>query len=202
MTKEPRTDTRDRILEAACKLFREKGMDGVNVRELADAAAVNKGLLHYYFKSKEAILQEVVVHEIEGFYHALNVLLQEPGSLHDKVPALVNSYFQLLERSPGLPAFILFEMQRDPAVLSRTTVPASLQQVVDAVEPELKRARVPQERASGVHFVLDVVGLCAFTFGTVQGLSKLMKFTKAQRAAFLEARKVHIIALIRQGLKP
>lgn len=202
MTNEPRTDTRDRILEAACTLFREKGMDGVNVRELADAAGVNKGLLHYYFKNKEAILKEVAIREFEEFYRGVKVLLHAPGPLYDKVPALVDSYFQLLERSPGLPAFVLFEMQRDPAILARTTVPALLQQVLTEVEPALKRAKLPPERASGVQFIMDVVGLCAFTFGTLPGLSKLMKFTKAQRAAFLEARKAHIIALVRQGLKP
>ena len=48
-------DTKDKLLETAHSLFEEKGFDGVSMREIAEEAKVNKGLLHYYFKSKQAV---------------------------------------------------------------------------------------------------------------------------------------------------
>jgi hypothetical protein len=114
----------------------------------------------------------------------------------------VENYFRMFEENPGLPAFVLFEIQRDPAMMIRMGVRETLFAVTAAVEPELKRAKLPAERASGVHFIMDVLGLCAFTFGTLPGVTKVMKFTKAQRATYLLDRKAHIIALIRQGIKP
>jgi TetR/AcrR family transcriptional regulator len=195
-------ETRQRIIEAARELFRTKGQDGVNMRELADKACVNKGLLHYYFKTKESLFREVFSHQVTLLYKEVGALLESPGPLHDKVPVLVDGYFRMLEQVPGLPAFVLFEMQRDPSVLTKTSARDILFKVVSVVEPELKALGLPSERASGIQFVMDIVALCAFTFGTLPGIQHTMKFTKAQREAFLLMRKAHITAIIQQGLVP
>lgn len=41
--------------EQRFNLFAEKGFDGARVDKLAEMAKVNKALIYYYFKSKEAI---------------------------------------------------------------------------------------------------------------------------------------------------
>lgn len=51
---------RERILNASIKLFSEKGYDGTRVNEISEAAQVNKALIYYYFKSKEAILENLL----------------------------------------------------------------------------------------------------------------------------------------------
>ena len=202
MGKTKDNETRQRIVDAAMALFREKGMDGMSMRELAEAAGVNKGLLHYYFKTKEALFREVFSHQVTMLYKEVGGLLERPGPLHEKIPYLVDGYFRMLAQVPTLPAFVLFEMQRDPDVFTKSPARGILFKVMSTVEPELKANALPPERASGLQFVLDVVALCAFTFGTLPGISKAMKFTKAQRESFLDARKAHIIALLQHSLKP
>jgi AcrR family transcriptional regulator len=54
-------DTREKILEAALDLFREKGFGEATMREIATRAGVASGLAYYYFDSKEAI--------VVAFYH-------------------------------------------------------------------------------------------------------------------------------------
>src|SRR4051794_20450949 len=51
--------TRERIVEAALRLFSERGTSAVSVRELADAADVTVPGLYYHFESKAAIVREV-----------------------------------------------------------------------------------------------------------------------------------------------
>lgn len=53
-------DAKDRILEAATRLFASKGFDATRVSEIADAANVTKALIYYYFKSKEDILDHLI----------------------------------------------------------------------------------------------------------------------------------------------
>jgi TetR/AcrR family transcriptional regulator len=60
----PRADlSRDRILQAAIREFSEHGLAGARTGAIAEAARVNKALLYYYFRDKEALyiaaLQEV-----------------------------------------------------------------------------------------------------------------------------------------------
>jgi AcrR family transcriptional regulator len=51
--------TRDRIVEAALRLFAERGTTAVSMRELADAAAVTVPGLYYHFASKAELISEV-----------------------------------------------------------------------------------------------------------------------------------------------
>lgn len=56
-----RVDTRNRILNAASDLFREHGLDGVTVDEIAGAADVGKGTVYNYFEAKEDMVVAIMV---------------------------------------------------------------------------------------------------------------------------------------------
>ena len=48
------------LLAAATELFAESGPANVSIRQVASAAGVNHGLVHYYFGSKDGLLAEVL----------------------------------------------------------------------------------------------------------------------------------------------
>ena len=54
-----RASTPERLVAAAERLFAERGFNGVSVREIAAAAAVNPASVGYYFRGKEGLLAEV-----------------------------------------------------------------------------------------------------------------------------------------------
>jgi len=56
-----RGDTRQRILNAAEQLFADKGYDACTLRDVAQKAKVNQGMIHYFFKSKETLFREAYV---------------------------------------------------------------------------------------------------------------------------------------------
>lgn len=60
-------ETRARLLEAAFRLMARKGMEGVAISEITEAADVGFGSFYNHFKSKEAIYEAVVVSVFEGF---------------------------------------------------------------------------------------------------------------------------------------
>jgi AcrR family transcriptional regulator len=66
--------TRDRILQAARRLFASQGFDGTTTRELAEKAGVAEGTLFRHFSNKKAILVEVAT---EGWVEILTDLLTE-----------------------------------------------------------------------------------------------------------------------------
>ena len=57
--KEKDDSTEERILEAAKKVFIRNGMAGARMQDIADEAGINKALLHYYFRSKEKLFDEI-----------------------------------------------------------------------------------------------------------------------------------------------
>lgn len=68
------TDTRSRILQAAQRLFAQKGYNGTTTRDLAQTAGVAEGTLFRHFANKKAILVELATN---GWVEILTDLLTE-----------------------------------------------------------------------------------------------------------------------------
>jgi TetR/AcrR family transcriptional repressor of nem operon len=66
VSKEQVAKNRERILEAASRLMRERGISGVGVDALADAAGMTHGSLYSQFGSKERLVEEAVAHAISA----------------------------------------------------------------------------------------------------------------------------------------
>lgn len=88
------SNSKDRILEAALKLFSEQGFNGTSVKEIANEADVSKALIYYNFESKEAILLEMLKSFKEEFIQVFKRIYEkddydgyygrwEPGEIED-----------------------------------------------------------------------------------------------------------------------
>jgi TetR/AcrR family transcriptional repressor of nem operon len=64
VSKETTELNRVALLGAASRLFREKGIDGVGVAEIAKEAGLTHGALYKHFPSKEALAAEALYHPI------------------------------------------------------------------------------------------------------------------------------------------
>lgn len=60
-------DNRSQIVLAAYQLLAEKGYDSATMKEIAGAVGVAPGLIHYYFESKDQLLQEVLIEAGERY---------------------------------------------------------------------------------------------------------------------------------------
>jgi AcrR family transcriptional regulator len=58
-------DARERILDAACDVIAEHGMEDVRIARIATLAGVSPPLVHYHFATREALLSEALEHSFE-----------------------------------------------------------------------------------------------------------------------------------------
>lgn len=61
----PKNERASEVVRAAYRLIVEKGMEGLRTREVADKVGINSATLHYYFPTKETLIQGVVAHLME-----------------------------------------------------------------------------------------------------------------------------------------
>jgi len=54
------TSTRERIRREAAALFREKGFNGTSMAELATEVGITKSSLYHHYRSKQALLSEII----------------------------------------------------------------------------------------------------------------------------------------------
>jgi AcrR family transcriptional regulator len=59
------SETADRILEAACELIAEDGIDEVRIARVAQRAGASTSLVHHYFSTREELLEQALIHSFE-----------------------------------------------------------------------------------------------------------------------------------------
>src|SRR5579859_5859845 len=58
-------DTKQRILDSAERLFSDHGFEGTSLRTIIADAKVNLAAIHYHYRSKEALLDAVILRRLE-----------------------------------------------------------------------------------------------------------------------------------------
>ncbi|EST54303.1 hypothetical protein T458_13260 [Brevibacillus panacihumi W25] len=69
-------DKKQKIVEAASKLFAEKGYEKASIKEIAKEAGITSGLVHYYFQNKEEVLSDVVLEASHQYTRDMQALKQ------------------------------------------------------------------------------------------------------------------------------
>lgn len=95
-----------RIVAAMRASVASRGAAGSTFDHVAHEAGVSRGLLHYYFGSKERLLVEVVRHDADLRAQALEERLRDARSLDAIVQALVWGLEQFVAEDPGSHAVI------------------------------------------------------------------------------------------------
>ncbi len=71
-TKKNRAETERRLIDAALDLIRRNGvLAGLNLREVADGAAVNRGNIYHYFGSRRELLRAAITRRFEAVVDSL-----------------------------------------------------------------------------------------------------------------------------------
>ena len=108
-----------RIVEAMRLSVARRGISGSTFEHVAREAGVSRGLLHYYFGTKEALLVEVVRRDAEHRVARLDEPLAKAKTADDMLDALVANLQDSVENEPGF-WVLLFELftagRRNPEI--------------------------------------------------------------------------------------
>ena len=102
-------DKAARIVDAMRATVAERGTAGATFDQVARAAGVSRGLLHYYFGTKEQLLIEVVRRDCELRQATMSAGLAQARSADDVIAVLVASLEDVVRNDPGF-VTLIFEL--------------------------------------------------------------------------------------------
>lgn len=109
--------TRQSILDAAQKLFVERGPKDVSTSEIAREADVTKSLIHHHFGSKESLWEEVKVRHFRSYFEAQKQMLDAvPVGTLELLHRSMETYFRFLQRHPESVRFKIWRSADDEGV--------------------------------------------------------------------------------------
>lgn len=203
-------DTRERILDAAKDAFLDRGSSGARMQEIADAAGVNKALIHYYFSTKDRLAAEVFQRELRSLVQPVLGTMASDLPLEDKVRRVIGLYLERLSDFPQMPGYVLAEMHfhpdrlgalmaamvgGDPQAMTRKVFGSLRAQIDEAVAEGRMRPLSPHE------FMVNLVSLCVFPFAA-RPLLSIVLGGESVFDAMIESRRDALTDFFLGGLRP
>jgi TetR/AcrR family transcriptional regulator len=104
--------TRARILDAAIRAFSENGLAGARTEQIAEEAGVNKALLYYYFRSKEALYAAALEQVVDSVRAESFSVMETKATAGERFVQMMLGNFDRSYSHPAMRSMIQQEMVR------------------------------------------------------------------------------------------
>ena len=194
-------DVRAKLLEASVFLFSDQGVAGTTVAEIAARAGVTSAMVHYYFKTKDQLLDAVVAEKLIGQFIAFVA-----GGLDGKdadplamVEGLVRRIMAASDRMPWLPPLWVREVISAGGALREKLIRRA-----DLSKPERFKACVAAGQKRGVVnpglnpqlLFMSIVGLTMLPLSMAKDWDRIPLIGRVSKQDLGR----HVVALLKHGL--
>ncbi len=199
------TETEERIFEAALTVFARKGKDGARMQEIADEAAINKAMLHYYFRSKDQLYEAVFDYVFRRFMESFGAAIQGASGFEEMLRTFIDRYIEFVQAHRRVVRLMVNEQLAGGAVMQQRLGSIFRSGIAP---PQLFAQRVEEAVARGeirpvdpFQTLLTVVSGCLFSFIAAPMVDLLIPAAAEDEAAFIEQRKAHLFDVLYHGLR-
>lgn len=195
------TQTEQKILEAAEKVFYRKGKAGTSMQDIADEAGITRPSLNYYFRSKDKLFESVFRKEMGKFVPNIVAMMNSDISFQEYVPSMTSTIIDTMIENPQIPIFVLQELSSNP-----TRMPEVMMGM--GINPQVALKKFGQdEQLSNLpidprQIIINILSLCIFPFAARSMVQTIMYDDNEEEfIAAMEQRKVIIPLMIEKLLK-
>ena len=195
-------NTEEIILKSARKVFLKKGLQGARMQDIADKARINKAMLHYYYKSKEKLFEEIFTEETYKLLPQISELLESDIPLFDKIKFFVGSYLDVLKKNKNMPIFVLNEITQNHELivkLLKDKINSSFGVFASDVSKAVKAGEIKGIEAS--QLLVNMISLSVFPFAARPMIKGIYGMSEEDFDRFIEIRKKEVPEFIINAIK-
>jgi TetR/AcrR family transcriptional regulator len=185
------------IKEKAKTLFFQKGYLDATTQEIADEAGVNRALIHYYFRSRDLMLDILLEETLQEKKDRVLTILSSDLPFREKIARYIDTVVEYGLKYPYLENFIISETARHPDKIrnfcSKHPVKSS-DLIREQLENEIRKKKIAPITAE--HFMVNLVALCNYPLLAKSVLKTVHGMTDQTYRKFLQERKRVIFSTI------
>jgi AcrR family transcriptional regulator len=189
--------TQKLIKQKAKILFFQKGFLNATTQEIADEAGVNRALIHYYFRSREQMMDVLLDETILEKKERARSILSSDMTFREKIARYIDVVVDYGLLYPYLENFIISETARHPDKV-RNFCNMDKIKSSDLIRPQLE-AEIKKKKIAPIsaeHFMVNLVALCNYPLLAKSVLQTIHGMTDSAYRKFLMERKAIIYATI------
>jgi len=195
-------DTSHIILNAAFEEFEEKGYNGARMQSIANKAGINKALLHYYYKSKDAMFKIIIDKAFHLLMPKVISIFEEDSDFFETIEKFVSTYINILVKNPYIPGFVTQEINNNPKrLLNLVKSPGiNLNPVKEKIAKAVEDGII--ENINPNQLIINIMSLCIFPFvgrPLIEGV--LLNGDKDKFDQLIEQRKNEVSKFIIKAIK-
>jgi TetR/AcrR family transcriptional regulator len=182
--------TEELIKEKAKVLFFQKGFLDATTQEIADEAKVNRALIHYYFRSREQLMDSILEEVVNRKRARISAIFKSLMSFREKIAVYINTIIDQGLMFPYLENFIISETARDPERVNFLCSPArtrTTELIREDLAAEVKAGKLAPMTAE--HFMINLSSMCNYPFLAKSILKSVHGMTDQSYRKFLQDRK-------------
>ena len=196
--------SRAAILQAAVREFACEGIAGARTDAIARSAKVNKALLYYYFKDKEALYGAVLDQVFGGLVACVGEVLSRDLPPREKILAYAGAHFDYVATHPLYPRIVQGEMMgagRGRANHLEHIVKKYFRPLFGRVAEVLKNGQATGEfrPVDPLHFVPSMIAVIVFYF-TSAPVMRVMTGKDPLSPQLIAARRTAVLDFISAAL--
>ena len=194
---EKTTATEQHIKETAKKLFFVDGHLNATTQEIADAANVNRTLLNYYFRSRDALFEKVFQEAIQEKFDGMKMAFESLMPFRQKVERIIDIVSDYLNKYPYAEIFFISELNKKDARVDwciKRPLQPYLKDFIKEIQVEIqkKNVRCKEPRI----FLLTIFSLLSYPVIVKNLYINLYELSHKDFTEIAKNRKNYILSLL------
>lgn len=188
------------ILEAAEKLFAEKGFKGATTTLIAAEAGVTHAMLHYYFRTKDQIFLKVLDTYTEEIRQSLKSIMVSEINDTDFMRKVIEISFDFFNEHSGQMSLFFEVCKKRPELIKDYVdkLGKHIDPIIRSHQEKVSKAVAGGQikKITFIDLIIDIISVCAITPFLSPLLNNVLELSEEQKKVFMEARKHEAVELI------
>lgn len=192
------------ILQCAEELFLEKGFSLVSTTDIAKKAGCNQALVHYYFRTKENLFQQIFQAKFTKFLYIFTTFDDSDDDFTTRLRKKIEAHFDLLIENRQIPFLVINELilneERRNALVKRIySGNLEIYRNFDReLQEEIQKGNIRE--ITTLNLLINVVSMNIVSFLMLPILESQFDFDDDEIVEFLERRKKESVTTIMNSI--
>lgn len=191
--------TEQHLKDTARRIFLKEGKMLATTQEIADAAGVNRTLLHYYFRSRDQLFDTVFQEALMKLRLRLHEVIGANVVFRKKIENLVEAFYEELSELPYLETFIALQLNQEPERYQEMFLhlPGGKDRIknfLKEIQQEMEIGTIPEMRP--INYFISLFALMAYPYVARPIYKNMFSLSDAAYNKLLPERREIIMSLL------
>ncbi|RFZ90962.1 TetR/AcrR family transcriptional regulator [Mucilaginibacter conchicola] len=154
------TGTEQLIKDTAKHVFFKEGRLHATTQDIADAAGVNRTLVNYYFRSKDALIKQVYEEGMDDLDNRLTQVMYSNLPFREKMENFIDLFMAESMEYPYQEAFLITEMNMNSNLHHKADMTEKVEYLSQQIQKEMDEGRL--EKMNPIHFAMNMFSMMIY----------------------------------------